>query len=457
MPVAEARSIASRLVVLEEDPEGDLKTLEQVAAWADRFTPLVGLEQDPSPESLLLDLTGCAACFHGESQLLARVEKEFAEAGWKARLAIADTIGAAWALAHSAASPCCVPQGETEKTIASLPLSSLRLTADVLEVLSELGIDCVSDLMSLQRAGIPERFGAQVLTRLDQALGHLPEVLVPYHICPELRAGCSFDYATDRRDVLCHAVDLLTEKLQATLKKHNLGARQVMCRLYVETAKPLLVQVELFRASRSKEHIASLLRARLEKAALDEPVCGMCVRVAVAETLSDLQSTFFEEGTPAGLDDLSDLIDSLSSRFGKDSVTRARVVPDPQPEYACCFETVLSSRVELKPIPRKRGKKPPEAPAELTLFGHRPLQLLPSPRAIEVTSVVPEGPPIQFRWSGTVFRIMRARGPERIEAGWWRGQDVRRDYYAVKTHTGVRYWIYRRREDGRWFMHGCFD
>jgi protein ImuB len=55
------------------------------------------------------------------------------------------------------------------------------------------------------------------------------------------------------------------------------------------------------------------------------------------------------------------------------------------------------------------------------------------------------------------YRVTCSRGPERIETGWWRGQDVRRDYYAVATRAGSRFWIFRRREDSRWFLHGCFD
>jgi protein ImuB len=53
--------------------------------------------------------------------------------------------------------------------------------------------------------------------------------------------------------------------------------------------------------------------------------------------------------------------------------------------------------------------------------------------------------------------VTRSWGPERIETGWWRGQDARRDYYAVTTQLGTRFWIFRRRDDGRWFLHGCFD
>jgi len=83
--------------------------------------------------------------------------------------------------------------------------------------------------------------------------------------------------------------------------------------------------------------------------------------------------------------------------------------------------------------------------------------LLPQPLPIPTTSVVPDGPPVRFRWGDVDYSIARSWGPERIETGWWRGQDVHRDYYLVETISGARFWIYRRRDDGRWFLHGCFD
>jgi protein ImuB len=51
---------------------------------------------------------------------------------------------------------------------------------------------------------------------------------------------------------------------------------------------------------------------------------------------------------------------------------------------------------------------------------------------------------------------MRA-GPERIEAGWWDGSEVRRDYYVAANARGERFWIYREHRDpGAWYLHGVF-
>jgi protein ImuB len=71
--------------------------------------------------------------------------------------------------------------------------------------------------------------------------------------------------------------------------------------------------------------------------------------------------------------------------------------------------------------------------------------------------VIPGGGPSRLRRAGQEYAVIRWWGPERIETGWWRGQDIHRDYYIVETECGTRWWLFRRRDDGRWFLHGCFD
>jgi protein ImuB len=87
----------------------------------------------------------------------------------------------------------------------------------------------------------------------------------------------------------------------------------------------------------------------------------------------------------------------------------------------------------------------------------RPLRLFPQPFALDVVSVVPDGPPLVFTWGGMERRIERTWGPERIQTGWWRARGVGRDYYRVETSLGHRFWLFRQLADGRWFLHGVFE
>src|SRR5690606_28612443 len=68
----------------------------------ERFSPLVGLEEDDEPECLLLDVQGIGRLFGGEEQLCREAAAFFERQGYTVRGAITDTLGAAWALARYA-------------------------------------------------------------------------------------------------------------------------------------------------------------------------------------------------------------------------------------------------------------------------------------------------------------------------------------------------------------------
>jgi protein ImuB len=79
------------------------------------------------------------------------------------------------------------------------------------------------------------------------------------------------------------------------------------------------------------------------------------------------------------------------------------------------------------------------------------------PLPLETAVTATTGALLRFQWSGLVHQVRCLWGPERIATGWWRGEDVQRDYYIVETATGSRFWVFRRRQDDRWLLHGWFD
>jgi protein ImuB len=450
MPVAEAVALHRYVAIEEQDTEQDRQDLQRLAIWAERYSPIVGLEDGPAPQSLLLDVTGCTACFGGEDRLLQRAVHEFREQGWPVRIALADTLGAAWALAHYSV-------GRTE-ALGPLPPAALRLPEETVYLLAQLGIDRIDALLALPRTAIPARFGALVLQRLDQALGRMSEVIVPHRLPPDVEAAFAFEPPTPHLAVLNQALEHLLEQVHQTLQARGWGARHLECRLSHEAAPPDCLELGLVRASACPKHLGMLLRSRLEQVKLEEPVSELKLHVLQTEPLAIEQSEFFADELPLIQERLAGLIDRLSNRLGKEAVTRVLLVPDHQPEYACRFEPMIGS-----PADKRRHRGASGSPARDSageppaLRRPRPVQLWQTPVRIEVMSAVPEGPPLRFRWEGVEHRVIRSWGPERIETGWWRGLDIHRDYYIAATEHGQRFWVFRAREDGRWFLHGCFE
>lgn len=90
----------------------------------------------------------------------------------------------------------------------------------------------------------------------------------------------------------------------------------------------------------------------------------------------------------------------------------------------------------------------------------RPIHLLEIPEAVEVTAVLPDYPPMLFRYKGKAHTVSKSDGPERIEQEWWLNDGLYRDYYCVEDENGSRYWLFRSGPYAagppKWFIHGFF-
>ena len=456
MSQAETLALLPRLRVEPDDLDADRTELLRWAAWAERFSPIVGIEDTLEPATLFLDVTGGASCFGGEEALICKVYDALAAEKWNVRVALADTIGAGWALTH--ADPACrlalgvshmsaKPQAaiigprDHPRHLAPLPVALLRLGAAAVTLLHQLGIDRIEALAALPRAEVAQRFGTEVVRQLDRALGDLPEVVVPYHAQPETVACCAFEFGIDRHDVVARAIDDLLVRLEAILERRGQGARLFECVLRQEDGESPRIECQLSRPMRDAKYIGQWLRVRFEQVRLTAPVMGIELRALSAETLLPTCPNLFDGEAHDQAEALAHLLDQLTTQLGKDAVTTPMFVADPQPEFACRFASALHQ---------------PETPAR-GMQANRPLRLYARPIAVDVIAVVPDGKPETLRHAGKVQAVTRCTGPERIETGWWRGDDIGRDYYIAETADGARWWLFRRLDNGRWFLHGCFD
>ena len=98
---------------------------------------------------------------------------------------------------------------------------------------------------------------------------------------------------------------------------------------------------------------------------------------------------------------------------------------------ACRFKCVLEA-----------SERPPAD--ELPVFAHRPLRIFPRPIAIQVVVLSPFRNTPAVYYAGVGYAVDCCQGPELIETGWWRSDDIRRDYYIVETTEGTRWWIFRK-------------
>ena len=445
--LTDARALCPELAVAPADPAGDIALLERLALWAQRWGPWSAL--DP-PDGLLVDVSGVAHLFGGEAQLLADASERLAARGLTARLGIAPTAGAAWALAHYGAERALLNPGDS---LDQLPVAALRLDPATLLVLRRLGLKRIGDLSGVARDALARRFrsvrapAANPLVRLDQLTGRVPEPLLPVLAAPPPLVQCRLIEPIRHRALLDQVLGDLAGDMVRVLEGQALGARRLELALWKVDGEVVQRRLELATATRAADHITRLFAAKL-----DDIDAGFGIELARltaswCEPLA-LSQRDFEAAAEAHGTSLAACIDRLSIRLGEGAVRRPEPVASHWPERAQRW---------LPPLESSRA-----AQESLTLHA-RPLKLLDRPEPIAVIHASPDGLPRRFRWRGTLHEVTRAEGPERIAPEWWRerGAARLRDYYRVEDTAGRRYWIYRHGHaaDGRggvpeWYLQG---
>ncbi|MFM8380037.1 MAG: hypothetical protein ACKOB1_12020 [Planctomycetia bacterium] len=469
-----------------DDPAADRAALERLARHSRRFGPIVALEDDERPECIHVDVTGTAGFFGGEALLVRTAAWTLASRGLHARVAIADTVGAAWAAAHHTAALdrrhappfhrrrrfAVVPPGEQAAALADLPAGALRLEAGVLAALGEVGIDSIGGILKVSRKSLASRFPPALAVRVAQFTGARAEPLAATFGEELPRAMHAFDVPVSLRELGEDAIAAILERLVGQcvgpLAARGDGITSLQVRFEPagsaggkEPCPPVVIDVGLYRPSVVVRHVVDLVRLRLARVRLPRELEGVAVEVVAAAPAVCRQRTLFSGKSESAAAEVGMLFDRLAGRLGAKAVFEPRIVSDAQPEHAWVGvpPTAAPERVSM---PSRSGSGAASsqgrilAPAE-----RRPTWLLPRPVPLEVLAIVPDvvdagRPPVRFRHAGEAHEVVAAHGPERIETAWWRGPIVRRDYYVVETRSGERLWVFRRLKDGAWFLHGVF-
>lgn len=451
---ADAESMAGQGVRFEaHDPLADGQRLRELVAVCHQFSPTVGIEPGERPEALFLDATGCGVGFGGESAFAGQVVNAARQRGYWGFAAMADTVGAAWAVARHGAGRLLleseprarvrvIAPGEQVAALRPLPIEALRMAPAAVEVLHALNVVRVEQLLALPREQLPARFGAELLGRVDRATGAIPEGMKPERVAEPLEARWSFEAPVASSQVLLAVIEELLGRLLKEVRGQDVGFQKLLWWLRVSRHDQVCLPVELLRPTAVASDLLELIRLQMERVKLPGEVTDVTVRAAVVAPLVYRQGDLFGGRVGPNRDDgVTGLVERLSSRLGNAAVVRPRLVADAQPELAFEYEPWLAA-----------PKRPPEVRHPIRLM--RPTCLTERPEPVRVMPAA--GPPGWIAWADREYAVERAWGPERIETGWWRGADVRRDYYVAETTDGERLWLFHDLAAGGWYVQGVF-
>ncbi|MEM0978003.1 MAG: DNA polymerase Y family protein [Pseudomonadota bacterium] len=486
--VTDARAICTSLITASENVPADQAFMSALQRWAGQFSPWVSIQGETG---LCLDITGCAHLFGGEEPLVKSVIEQIEDLSLTAQIGLADTVGAAWALARFANQPLhsdrsgdaieqearatraraykrrhwerggsrpavqnlndtvnrIAPPGGSAAAIACLPVAALRLSEASVTGMARLGLRRISDLLDMPRAALARRFGADVLTRLDQAINVTPEPVSPLKPTPHFATRLSFPDPIGLPEDITAGMSRLLRPLCEKLKAHAMGCRKLQLTVLRSDSTYQMIEIGLARTTNDADRIFPLMTTHLPNIAPGFGIDIMRLQASVVEPLSPVQHSGPLNALAAaktrrdGDTSEEDLIGRLGARIGLETITQLHPVESMIPEKT------ESSRISAYSDPPE-GWQIPTLPRPLLIFRPEPLRLFKD-----------VDPLTSFGWRRRTFKVSHAQGPERIAPEWWlddpNWRTGTRDYWKVTTKEGPSLWIFKT-QPNTWSCQGLF-
>jgi protein ImuB len=437
LPLNAALALCPGLVTLARDAAAEQAALERLAAWAGAFTSLVSLAP---PAALLLEVQGSLRLFGGLEALRLRICGALCATGHEGREAVAPTPLAALWLARAGHAEAVTDPAALAGRIGRLRPAVTGWPEATLATLRSLGVESLADCLRLPRDGFARRIGRGPLADLDRALGRLPDPRAAFRPPPHYRGALELAAETADTARLARALGGLFAELEGFLRARQRAVSRLAIRFFHLRRPATELALGLASPGLEAAHFDALLAERLERLVLPAPVISVALEAESGEPFDPALIGLFGDG-PGAVAGLR-LVERLRARLGRDAVQGLGLLDEHRPERA--WRVAEPGAGSYRATPSACPANPGAA---------RPGWLLEAPRPLSSR----DGQPC----CDGALRL--ESGPERLEGGWWDGQEISREYWIARTSAGARLWIFRdlsgapgRAGEGRWFLHGIF-
>jgi len=432
--VAAAKALAGTLRAVARDPAMEREAVERLAAWAAQFTPISCIDG----QGVALEVASTLRLFDGHAKLTAAIRKGVRELGFHASFGVAPTPLAARTFARAAmhglpVRSCLAPE-DLAARLSDLPLFLFDWPEKTLARLADLGILRVRDALAIPQEGLARRFGPGIATFLDRLLGRLPDPRVSYVAPPRFRSRLELPAEADGVEALLFALRRMLAEFEGAMRGRGAGVQRLALSLVHGRKARTRVPLEFSSTEREAEFILAIAREKLDRLTLSAPTLALELRAEALLAYVPRESTWLPGAREQAVD-RGRLIERLAARLGRQRVFGIALAEDHRPEKSWGSDPGFPS-----------GRKPGSDPG-LPRGGTRPAWLLHRPQKLIVESEVPQ----------LQGELAMLAGPERIEAGWWDGEEVSRDYYVAANPQGETFWIFREHRGAQaWYLHGVF-
>jgi protein ImuB len=391
------------------------RALRAAADWALQFSSTVHAE--PSRWLIWLEIGASLRYFDGLPTLRSRIELGINALHYSVGTGIAPSLEAAALLAQTVASQPATDRTQIKPLVSPFPLDLLPVDRKILDQLRATGLTTVGEVLEIPAAALARRFGPDVTNFIRRLLGEQSDPRRLHRSSESYRRRYDFADPIHSVEGLLFPLRRLMHEFEGYLRGRDRAIQCLEITLRHRDSPESSFSLHTSAPMRDSARLFALLREKLERTPWASPVTEVIVSANEFLAPEVLQGDFFDDSKRQSAGWIA-LIDKLRARLGEQAVRRLGLRDDHRPEHAWCIQHDSDRTQTEEPFP------------------DRPLWLVnPTPIA---------------RPSKLLGR------PERIEAGWWSGEDTRRDYYLAMSPEGARWWLYKEVGQDQWYLHGLW-
>ncbi|MDB6139548.1 MAG: polymerase family protein [Verrucomicrobiaceae bacterium] len=433
MTATQAQARCPRLIFLHRDAASEASAQQCLLDSALQWTPDY---ESTAPGVCVMDMDHLRDMGGNEEACGQSLHEQLLEEKLDARVGFAMNPDLA-VLAAQVADPVRVLRNDREAAafLQNLPVTSLRPSQEILDILKLWGVSTLGGLIKLPRADVTARLGREGLLLWDMAAGGRERLLKLVRPPVSYKEEQDLEYSLESLEPLLFLLRRMLQRLCSRLSSAWMAAAAMRLTMRLADETTHTRELNVPEPTRDEELLIRVLHTHLEGLGASAPITHLALEITPARAVGN-QASLFERAL-RDPNRFAETLARLEALLGTGRVGKARLQP--------------SRRIDAFSLVNFAEK-----PAPPLLNNHTPPHGLPLRRlrpAVSVEVRLAAGRPIEFVHGHQRHVVSSTEGPWILSGDWWDVNKIwSKQVWAVQTRDGVLYQL--ALQNDKWIVEG---
>lgn len=426
------------LLLLPRSPESEAAARAVFLECVANFSPRIEAIDADTHCACVLDIAGTERLFGAPAALAERIREALAGVGFRVSIAVSANFETALLKAAATNGISIIAEGEEAAALDPLPVDSLEMDAQSLEIWQIWGIRTLGELALLPESQLIARLGQAGKRWREIASGRLPHLFQPIEAQFTLREFCEFEHAVEQIDSVLFIGARMIDSLVTRAAGRALSLALLKVEMRLEGGRSHQLTLRPAVPSADRKFLLKLLQIELGSHPPPAAIIALTITAEAGHAGTVQLGLFLSQLPESSLLDVT--LARLRALVGEDRVG-SPVLEDSHARDAFhveAFETGMRGAAIA-------GGKPRMA-----------LRRIRPPHPVRVRCA--DQKPVAFHDGQRGYAIAIAYGPWRASGCWWAVEEWDRDEWDVLIEQEqCAHLLVNDRRQNRWYLEAVYD